>query len=122
MRAGSWSATQSVGARATGSTRAPIAPFAASKSPPVSWAAMPRLYEALSARVDQWRREGGPCAESAAISEILDWASDPDSGAPRHLRLPQLRALETYWYLRLVERTPHVFELYERLFPSPLER
>jgi type III restriction enzyme len=33
------------------------------------------------------------------------------------LRPPQLRALETYWYLRLVERTPHIFDLYQKLFP-----
>ena len=33
------------------------------------------------------------------------------------LRHPQLRALETYWYLRLVEPTPHVFDLYTRLYP-----
>ncbi|MCG8353681.1 MAG: hypothetical protein MI924_38445 [Chloroflexales bacterium] len=42
----------------------------------------------------------------------------PETGAPRFLRPPQLCALETYWYLRLVERTPRVLELYRRLFPD----
>ena len=36
---------------------------------------------------------------------------DLDAGGPRFLRAPQLRALETYWYLRLVEGTPHVLDL-----------
>ena len=34
------------------------------------------------------------------------------------LRLPQVRALETYWYLRLVEGTPHIVDLYRKLFPK----
>ena len=38
------------------------------------------------------------------------------------LRAPQLRALETYWYLRLIEKTAHVFDLYTRLFPKVTER
>ncbi len=36
----------------------------------------------------------------------------------RYLRHAQLRALETYWYLRLVEGTPHIFDLYRRLYPK----
>ncbi|HXQ34224.1 MAG TPA: DEAD/DEAH box helicase family protein, partial [Anaerolineales bacterium] len=38
------------------------------------------------------------------------------------LRAPQIRALETYWYLRLVEKTPHIFALYTNLFPKVTER
>lgn len=82
---------------------------------------MRELYQALAGRVDSWRQEGWPCEDFPAIAEILDWASDPDSGTPRYLRLPQLRALETYWYLRLIERTPHVFDLYQHLFQDPSE-
>jgi type III restriction enzyme len=37
------------------------------------------------------------------------------------LRQAQLRALETYWYLRLVEGTPHVFEPYQRYYTRPLD-
>ena len=32
--------------------------------------------------------------------------------------LHQLRALETYWYLRLVKGTPHIFDLYQEFFPA----
>jgi type III restriction enzyme len=45
-----------------------------------------------------------------------------ENGSSRYLREPQIRALETYWYLRLVEDTPHVAELYERLFPLVADR
>ncbi|MGA9751013.1 MAG: DEAD/DEAH box helicase family protein [Acidobacteriota bacterium] len=33
------------------------------------------------------------------------------------MRQAQLRALDTYWYLRLKEDTPHILDLYSRLFP-----
>jgi len=82
---------------------------------------MTYLHSVLSGRVQQWRRDGYPAADHPAIAEILDWAMDADSGLSRFLRAPQLRALETYWYLRLAEGTPHVFTLYERLFPDPPE-
>jgi hypothetical protein len=53
-----------------------------------------------------------------AVAEILDYQMDLDAGVPRFLRAPQLRALETWWYLRLVEGTPHVLDLYRRLYPA----
>ena len=37
------------------------------------------------------------------------------------MRRAQLRALETYWYLRVVEGTPHVFDLYQRYFSRTLD-
>lgn len=46
---------------------------------------------------------------------------DFDSAAPRFLRAPQLRALETYWYLRLVEGTSRVLDLYRRFYPTATE-
>ena len=82
---------------------------------------MSHLYEVLGRRVDRWRADGYPVEDSPAIGEIFEWASDPDTGATRYLRRPQLRALETYWYLRLVEKTPHVFDLYQRLFEEPAD-
>jgi hypothetical protein len=55
------------------------------------------------------------------MGEIFEWARDPETGVLRFLRKPQLRALETYWYLRLVEDTPHIFALYQKLFPHRSE-
>ena len=76
-----------------------------------------QLYEALSMHIAAWRDEGYQHDEYPAIAEILEWASNPDVPNFR-LRKPQLRALETYWYLRLVEDTPHIFDLYQSLFPK----
>lgn len=80
---------------------------------------MTHLHQVLAREVDKWRKEGYPSPDYPAIAEIFEWARDPDTGALRFLRAPQLRALETYWYLRLVEGTPHIFTLYQRLFPNP---
>ena len=80
-----------------------------------------QLYEALSMHVTAWRGDGYKHAEYPAIAEILEWAGQPDVPAFR-LRAPQVRALETYWYLRLVEKTPHIFDLYTGLFPRVTER
>jgi hypothetical protein len=74
-----------------------------------------QLFEALALNVAAWREEGYKHDEFPAIAEILEWAQRPDVPTFR-LRAPQLRALETYWYLRLVENTPHIFDLYQRLF------
>jgi type III restriction enzyme len=76
-----------------------------------------QLYEALAMHVATWREAGYQHEEFPAIAEILEWASDPDVPNFR-LRKPQLRALETYWYLRLRENTPHIFDLYQSLFPK----
>ena len=75
------------------------------------------LYEALSNSVDDWRRKNYAHASYDTISEILDWARNPE-GEGLRLRPPQLRALETYWYLRLVRDTPHTFDLYQKYFTS----
>jgi len=76
-----------------------------------------QLYEALAQNVAAWRVEKYKHNDYPAIAEILEWARQPDVPAFR-LRSPQLKALETYWYLRLAENTPHIFDLYQSLFPK----
>lgn len=84
---------------------------------------MTYLYQALSAKVDTWRSSNYPCAEFPAIREILEFAVvDIETDQLRYLRRAQLRALETYWYLRLVMGTPKIPALYEQLFPKPKDR
>lgn len=78
---------------------------------------MTHFYQKIVAQVDAWRVDGYPSADFPVIAEILEWARDNQDGNLRYLRRPQLRALETYWYLRLVENTPHVFDLYLKLYP-----
>lgn len=79
---------------------------------------MAHLYERLQELGSRWRSEGYPSDEYPAIAEILEWSGEAETGDLRYLRRPQLEALETYWYLRLVEGTPHVFDLYMRLWPA----
>ena len=78
------------------------------------------LYQHLAAGVGEWRAEGHPAGDHSALAEILHWAKDP-GGSGFKLRAPQLRALETYWHLRLIEGTPHVFDLYKKYFPKSRE-
>jgi type III restriction enzyme len=79
------------------------------------------LYEQIARRVDQWRKNGYLHADYPAIAEILEYAILPESKTLRFLRGAQLRALETYWYLRLVEGTPHIFDLYTRYYSRTTE-
>ncbi|MFP3869224.1 MAG: hypothetical protein ACLFUU_13910 [Desulfobacteraceae bacterium] len=78
------------------------------------------LYELLAQRLDQWRSQDYHHPEYPTIAEILEWSSQPEGDGFR-LRPPQVRALETYWYLRLIEGTPHIFDLYRNLFSTRKE-
>jgi type III restriction enzyme len=82
---------------------------------------MLHLYKLIQQDVAAWRDDGYPVDDYPAIAEVLDYATLPESDTRRFLRKAQLRALETYWYLRLVEGTPHVFDLYQRYYPKPLD-
>ena len=82
---------------------------------------MPHLYELIQQNVTEWREAGYPTDDYPAIAEILEYATLPEEGSLRYLRIAQLRALETYWYLRLVEDTPHIFDLYQRYYPRPMD-
>lgn len=78
---------------------------------------MNHLHLRLAQRVEQWQANGYPVKPYPALAEILEWACGVESQNSRFLRHPQLKALETYWYLRLVEGTPHVFDLYRKVYP-----
>lgn len=83
---------------------------------------MTPLFALLQKRVAAWRDSGYPSEKFSAIGEILAWAATSDDGRSlRFLRRPQVLALETYWYLRLVENTPHVFDLYRRIYSKQSE-
>lgn len=82
---------------------------------------MTYLYEKLFEEVTAWRNDGYSSENSPAIAEILKFASVSDSNTGQYLRKAQLRALETYWYLRIVESTPHIFDLYKKYFVEKLD-
>ena len=76
------------------------------------------LYEILKIETRKWREEGYKC-DYPAIAEIFDYNfvdSGYDQKALRFLRKAQFEALEVYWYLRLKEDTPHIFDLYKKYF------
>jgi hypothetical protein len=84
---------------------------------------MTHLFQALAVRVDGWRNDRYACPDFPAIGEILDFAlEDPATDRLRYLRRAQFRALETYWYLRLVLNTPRIPDLYTTLFPAKSDR
>ena len=79
------------------------------------------LHSRIIERVAAWRADGYPCPNHPAIAEILEWARDLETGSLRYLRPPQFQALEVYWYLRSVEGTPHVLDLYRSMFPPEVD-
>ena len=77
----------------------------------------------MKEKVLEWR-ESNYDSEYAVLSEIMNYnLMEDDSGNKtlRYLRKAQFEALEIYWYLRLVEKTPHIFELYKKLYTDKLE-
>jgi hypothetical protein len=77
------------------------------------------LHELLKSKVSEWR-SSNYATDYPAISEILDYNFESETQSFRYLRKAQFEALETYWYLRLKEGTPHIFDLYRKLF-TPTE-
>ncbi len=79
---------------------------------------MNHLHQIVSSSRQEWGKRGYPCDEYPAIAEILEYQIEQETKTPRYLRLPQIVALETYWHLRLVEKTPHIFDLYKKFFTT----
>lgn len=82
------------------------------------------ISDKLSEKVNEWRNKNYKCEDFPSISEILNFnilKSDTIEKKLRYLRKAQFEALETYWYLRLIEKTPHIFKLYKKLFNNDLE-
>ena len=75
---------------------------------------MTHLYDMLAERTADWRKADYPCETYPLITDLLRYQAESDPEKLRFLRRPQLRALEAYWYLRLVEDTPHVLALYKK--------
>jgi len=73
------------------------------------------LHNILKSKVAEWR-DSDYKTEYPVISEILNFNYDSETQTFRFLRKAQFEALETYWYLRLIEKTPHVFDLYKKYF------
>lgn len=83
---------------------------------------MPHLHALIAERVTLWKDQDYPCDEYAAIAELLGYQttqSEPGGSIEsRYLRSAQIEALITYWYLRLVEKTPSILDLYRSVYPQ----
>jgi len=83
---------------------------------------MSHLYQILAERTREWREQSYPCEQFSAISEILQFQVADETGQNlRFLRPPQFRALEVYWHLRVIEKTPHIFDLYKNNYKKQSE-
>lgn len=78
---------------------------------------MKTLSEVLVEKVNEWREQGYAHAQYPLISEILGFQREEDSGL-KYLRDAQFKALETYWYLRLVCNTKPTFNLYGEYYST----
>ena len=76
------------------------------------------LFARLAEDVAQWRKVGYTCDDHPFIGEILAWQMETQADNPslKFLREPQFSALEVYWYVRLVLKTPHVIDLYKHYY------
>lgn len=83
---------------------------------------MHKLHQLIATNVEKWRTQNYVCTDYPTVAEILEYQIDLESGARRFLRSPQIAALETYWYLRIVENTPHIFDLYKQCYTKKTER
>ena len=80
---------------------------------------MKYLFEKLRDDVRNWRNEGYPCPEYPLIGEVLRWQFEGEAEERVHLkylREPQFQSLELYWFLRLVQKTPHIVDLYKHYY------
>ena len=85
---------------------------------------MSHLHQAISKEVAEWRAAEFAVEDFEAISEILEYqviTNDAGTRESRFLRVPQIEALTTYWWLRICAGTPHVLELYQRAFQTNKE-
>ncbi len=80
---------------------------------------MKYLFENLRDDTQKWCSTGYPCTDYPLIAEILRWQFEGEPQeqiALKYLREPQFQALEIYWFLRLVRKTPHIVDLYKHYY------
>ena len=84
---------------------------------------MPILFDSLRQSASEWRNNGYPCDNHSLIGEILTYQmeSREEASTLKFLREPQFLALEVYWYVRLVLKTPHIIDLYKHYYEDNKE-
>ena len=81
------------------------------------------LVNDLKRSVKQWRQQGYPCGDYPLIGFILNYQVEKQENSLtlKFLRDPQFLALEVYWYVRLVLRTPKIIDLYKYYYNEDKE-
>ncbi len=80
---------------------------------------MQHLFEKLREDTLNWCNEGYPCPDYPLIGEVLRYQFEgepPEQISLKYLREPQFQSLELYWFLRLVQKTPHIVDLYKHYY------
>ena len=80
---------------------------------------MKHLFEKLRDATQNWRKEGYPCQDYPLVGEVLryQFEGEPQEQISlKYLREPQFQSLELYWFLRLVQKTPHIVDLYKHYY------
>ena len=80
---------------------------------------MKHLFEKLRDDTQNWRKEGYPCPDYPLVGEVLryQFEGEPQEQISlKYLREPQFQSLELYWFLRLVQKTPHIVDLYKHYY------
>ncbi|MXW83731.1 MAG: hypothetical protein F4X05_00220 [Rhodothermaceae bacterium] len=76
------------------------------------------LVNDLKRSAKQWRSQGYPCDDYPLIGILLNYQVEKlgDVLTLKFLRDPQFLALEVYWYVRLVLKTPRIIDLYRNYY------
>jgi type III restriction enzyme len=77
------------------------------------------LLQKLNHRLGLWRSGNYKTKNFDVIKELLQFQRE--NGILKYLREPQFEAIETHFYLRIVENSPTVFELYKLYFTTKKE-
>lgn len=78
------------------------------------------LHSILKSKVTEWRNLNCK-SKYPVIFELLNLNYSFEAQICRFLRKSKFETLEAYWYLRLMEKIPHIFDLYKRLYNAPVE-
>ncbi len=82
------------------------------------------LFRDLKEATISWRENGYPCEDHPYISFILshqtrdarETLKEDEAIELKYLREPQFLALEIYWYVRLILKTPKIVDLYKHFY------
>lgn len=82
----------------------------------IDFMATRHFHSIISQKASAWKESGYLHETYPAISDILEYQLINDTSHLRWLRAAQIEALTVYWYLRLVDDSPHILDLYKKSY------